>query len=168
MSFTLSDLLIGAAPAGAPKASAIASITVSPMRVVLISSPIACSWGEGSLWGADFLRLRGLCEHPDMRIPGVIAAGWPVWFEMSETVAGPPDVVWSVITDWERLGDWMLEASDFRVLSEQREGLGVEAEATIKIGGLKTRDRVRVVGWEPPRRLAIEHLGWVKGMGEFH
>jgi hypothetical protein len=60
----------------------------------------------------------------------------------------------------------MLEMSDVTVVSEQREGIGVEAEATVKIGGITTRDRVRVVGWEPGHRLAIEHLGWVSGRGE--
>ena len=79
---------------------------------------------------------------------------------------GPPDVVWHLITDWEHQGDWMLEASDFVVVGTQREGIGVEAEATVTIGGISTRDRVRVVGWEPGHRLAIRHLGWVSGTGE--
>ena len=79
---------------------------------------------------------------------------------------GPPTVVWDLITDWEHQDDWMLEASDFVVLTEQREGVGVEAEATVSIGGLKTRDRVRIVGWEPNHRLAIGHEGWVSGTGE--
>ena len=79
---------------------------------------------------------------------------------------GPPEVVWALITDWEHQDDWMLEASEFRVIGEQREGVGVEAEATIRIAGVSTRDRVRVVGWEPNHRLAIRHLGWVSGVGE--
>jgi hypothetical protein len=54
------------------------------------------------------------------------------------------------------------------VLSEQREGVGVEAEATVTIGGITTRDKVRITGWEPPKRLAIEHKGWVSGAGEMH
>jgi uncharacterized protein YndB with AHSA1/START domain len=87
---------------------------------------------------------------------------------MTATLPGPPDVVWELITDWEHQDDWMLEASDFVVTSEIREGVGVEAEATIKIGGIKTRDRVRVTGWEPPKRLAIEHHGWVSGQAELH
>ena len=77
-----------------------------------------------------------------------------------------PEVVWRLITDWEHQDDWMLEASDFVVLSEQREGVGVRAEATVKIGGISTRDVVTVVGWEPPRRLAIRHEGWVAGVGD--
>lgn len=62
----------------------------------------------------------------------------------------------------------MLEASDFEVVSEQREGVGVEALATIRVGGITTRDLVRVVGWEPARHLAIEHRGWVSGTGNIY
>ena len=80
----------------------------------------------------------------------------------------PPEVIWDLVTDWERQSDWMLEASDFVVTSPHREGIGVEAEATIKIGGLRTRDPIRVTGWEPNHRLAIAHLGWVKGHGEIY
>ncbi len=89
-----------------------------------------------------------------------------VVIEMSQTVPGPPEVVWELITDWEHQGDWMLEATDFVVVSDQREGVGVEAEATVRIAGITTRDRVRIVGWEPGRRLAIRHQGWVTGTGE--
>jgi hypothetical protein len=101
-------------------------------------------------------------------VPRVVRKGWPVVIEMAETMPGPPEVVWQLITDWEHQDDWMLEASDFVVLTEQREGIGVEAEATVKIGGISTRDKVIVVGWEPNRRLAIEHKGWVSGRGELY
>ncbi|MFN2389277.1 MAG: SRPBCC family protein [Actinomycetota bacterium] len=86
--------------------------------------------------------------------------------ELDAVLPGPPEVVWALLTDWEHQDDWMLEASDFVVTSTAREGVGVEAEATITIGGISTRDAIRVVGWEPPHRLAIEHLGWVGGTGE--
>ena len=85
--------------------------------------------------------------------------------ELSRVLPGPPDVVWDLLTDWEHQDDWMLEASDFVVTSDIREGVGVEAEATIRMGGLRTRDRVRVCVWEPPTRLGIDHLGWVSGTG---
>jgi carbon monoxide dehydrogenase subunit G len=86
--------------------------------------------------------------------------------EVSDTMPGSPDVVWASITDWEHQDDWMLEASDFEVIGDQREGVGVEAKATVRIAGIRTRDRIRVSMWEPPRILVIEHLGWVKGSGE--
>ncbi len=85
---------------------------------------------------------------------------------MAEIAPGSPEDLWELITDWEHQDDWMLEASDFVVVSDRREGVGVEAEATIRIGGIRTRDKVRVAAWEPPRRLVIEHLGWVSGRGE--
>ncbi len=103
-----------------------------------------------------------------MGLKDAVARGWPVILEMSETLPGPPHVVWELITDWENLGDWMLEASDFVVTSEQRTGEGVVAEATIRIGGITTRDKVRVSGWKPPELLRIDHLGWVAGTGEMH
>jgi carbon monoxide dehydrogenase subunit G len=89
-----------------------------------------------------------------------------VVIEVLDTMPGTPETVWQLLTDWEHQGDWMLEASDVEVLTEQREGVGVEAKATVRIGGLRTRDRIRVSLWEPPRILVIEHLGWVKGSGE--
>lgn len=96
-------------------------------------------------------------------MPGSPARGWPIDLEMGATLPGPPEVVWELITDWEHQDDWMLEASDFEVVSAHREGIGVEAEATISIGGIRTRDRVRITRWEPGRVLGIEHLGWVSG-----
>jgi uncharacterized membrane protein len=103
-----------------------------------------------------------------MEISEIVGKGWPVVIETAETMPGPPHVVWELITDWEHQDDWMLEASDFVVISKNREGVGVEAEATIKIGGITTRDKVRVTHWEPTRRLGIEHRGWVSGEGNIY
>lgn len=96
----------------------------------------------------------------------VLRSGGPVVLDMAATMPGPPDVVWDLITDWEHQDDWMLEASDFVVVSEQRDGVGVEAEASITIGGITTRDRVRVSRWEVEKVLGIQHLGWISGEGE--
>jgi uncharacterized protein YndB with AHSA1/START domain len=80
-------------------------------------------------------------------------------------IARAPERVWPHLVDWERLGWWMREARDFRVVGEQREGVGVEAEATVRIAGITTRDRIRVTRWEPPWVLEIAHRGWVTGTG---
>ena len=90
----------------------------------------------------------------------------PVVVMVDRVLPGPAAIVWELITDWEHQDDWMLEARDFVVLTDQREGIGVEAAATVSIGGITTRDKVRVVGWEQGRRLAIAHEGWVSGTGE--
>ncbi|MGH2691662.1 MAG: SRPBCC family protein [Actinomycetota bacterium] len=80
-------------------------------------------------------------------------------------ISRPAEAVWPYLVDWERLDRWMKEARDFKVIGEQREGVGVEAEAAIRIAGITTRDRVRVTHWQPPVALEIAHLGWVKGTG---
>ncbi|MDP9226934.1 MAG: SRPBCC family protein [Actinomycetota bacterium] len=103
-----------------------------------------------------------------MTVLRTLLTGWPVALEMASSVPASPEVVWDLITDWEHLDDWMLEAEDFVITSPQRRGLGVEGEATITIAGFRTRDRIRVVGWDEPRYLAIEHRGWVGGVGEMH
>jgi carbon monoxide dehydrogenase subunit G len=91
-----------------------------------------------------------------------------VVMDVRHIMPGAPQTVWRLITDWEHQDDWMLEASDFVVTSPHREGIGVEAEATVRIGGIRTRDTIRVAAWDPPRRLVIEHRGWVRGTGELH
>lgn len=85
---------------------------------------------------------------------------------MFRVLPGPPEVVWRLITDWEHQDDWMLEARDFVITSAEREGVGVEGRATVSIGGITTTDTVTVTRWEPNKRLAIVHEGWVSGEAE--
>lgn len=80
-------------------------------------------------------------------------------------IDAPPNEIWPLLVDWERLDRWMLEASDIVVVGPRREGVGVEAEATVRIAGITTRDRIRVTTWEPHATLVIAHLGWVEGTG---
>jgi uncharacterized protein YndB with AHSA1/START domain len=86
--------------------------------------------------------------------------------EMWWALPGPPAVVWELITDWEHQDDWMLEARNFEITSAHREGIGVEGKATVKIAGITTTDTVVVTGWQPEKRLAIAHEGWVSGEAE--
>jgi hypothetical protein len=84
---------------------------------------------------------------------------------MSVTIAAPPAQVWPYLVDWEHLDRWQKEASDFRVLSATRDGVGVVAEATIRLAGFRTRDPIVVTAFDPPRLLGIRHEGWVQGTG---
>jgi hypothetical protein len=59
----------------------------------------------------------------------------------------------------------MSELSALRITSTQRQGVGVEGVASVRIGGITTTDRIRVTEWDPPVRLTIVHLGWVSGSG---
>jgi hypothetical protein len=92
-------------------------------------------------------------------------SGGPIAIVVTERVARRAQAVWPFLVDWERLDRWMHEASDFRVVGDRREGVGVEAEASVRIAGITTRDRIRVTRWEPPSVLEIAHLGWVRGSG---
>jgi uncharacterized protein YndB with AHSA1/START domain len=89
----------------------------------------------------------------------------PVEITQSITIGRSTAAVWPYLVDWERLDRWMEEISDVRVTTSHREGVGVEASATVRIAGISTRDRIRVTRWEPPHVLEIAHLGWVRGRG---
>jgi uncharacterized protein YndB with AHSA1/START domain len=89
----------------------------------------------------------------------------PITITSTIDIARSPETVWPYLVDWEGLARWMHEAREFRVIGEQREGVGVEAEATVRIAGITTHDRIRVSLWQPPIALEITHLGWVKGTG---
>lgn len=90
----------------------------------------------------------------------------PVTVRTTVDLPGPRELVWELLTDWERQADWMLEMSDVVVTSDHREGVGVAALATVRIGGISTRDVIRVDVWEPPGRLGLVHEGWVRGRGD--
>lgn len=92
-------------------------------------------------------------------------AGPPVEIDMSVRIEAPPEVVWPYLVDWENLDRWMIEGHGFKVTSEHRAGLGVTAEATIRIAGISTTDPVKVTRWDPPEVLEISHQGWVAGQG---
>jgi hypothetical protein len=89
----------------------------------------------------------------------------PITITMSVDIGRGADAVWPHLVEWEALPRWMTEMRDVRVLSTHREGIGVEAAATVRVGGVSTRDRIRVTRWEPPAILEIAHLGWVRGTG---
>ena len=89
----------------------------------------------------------------------------PITIISTIDIARSPETVWPYLVDWEGLARWMHEAREFRVIGDQREGVGVEAEATVRIAGITTHDRIRVSHWQPPIALEITHLGWVKGTG---
>ena len=92
--------------------------------------------------------------------------GKPIEIILSINIDAPPESIWDRLVGWESIGEWMLEADGVRVLSEQREGVGTRAVATIRIGGISTLDPIEVTGWDPPERLEVHHNGWVKGWGE--
>lgn len=77
-----------------------------------------------------------------------------------------PDEAWAVLMDWERQADWMLDADSVRVVSDQREGVGVRLAVRTRLFGVPAfTEPMEVTGWDPPVELRIRHGGPVSGEG---
>lgn len=88
--------------------------------------------------------------------------------EVSVTVDAPREVVWDVLTDWERQAEWMLDARSVEVVSPERTGEGVTIRVPTNLLGVVVLDVMRVTRWEAPSLLEVVHLGRViRGSGAF-
>lgn len=77
-----------------------------------------------------------------------------------------PEDAWTVLVDWERQSDWMLDADRVEVVSETREGVGVRLKVRTRLFGVAAfTEPIEVTAWEPPRRLVIRHGSLVAGTG---
>ena len=75
----------------------------------------------------------------------------------------PPERVWAVVSDWERYAEWMPDVAWVRRAAGSP-GVGLELDVRTKVIGLPlVTDRMIVREWQPPSRMAIEHLGLVSG-----
>lgn len=88
--------------------------------------------------------------------------------ELTQDVAAPREVVWSVLTAWERQPEWMLDAKAVHVLTPERTGEGVTIRCPTNLLGVTVQDVMRVTGWEEPSYLEVTHLGRIiTGFGAF-
>lgn len=77
-----------------------------------------------------------------------------------------PEEAWSILVDWERQADWMLDADRVEVVSGHREGVGVRLAVKTRLFGVPAfTEPMEVTTWEPPRRLRIRHGSLVSGDG---
>jgi carbon monoxide dehydrogenase subunit G len=82
------------------------------------------------------------------------------------TVPVPPEQLWSVLTDWEDQAAWMADADRVEVVSRDRDGVGVRLRVRTRLFGIPAfTEPMEIVGWDPPRRVAIRHGGPVAGTG---
>ena len=78
----------------------------------------------------------------------------------------PIEEAWTALMDWERQADWMLDADSVTVVSDQREGVGVQLAVRTRLFGIAAfTEPMEVVEWDPPRRLDIRHGSLVAGTG---
>lgn len=84
-----------------------------------------------------------------------------------ELPCGPAEV-WEVLTRWERQVDWMLDADEIVVRSEQRSGVGVRIDVRTRLFQIPAFiEPMEVTAWDPPRCLGIAHGGLVRGHGSW-
>jgi Polyketide cyclase / dehydrase and lipid transport len=77
-----------------------------------------------------------------------------------------PADAWRLLTDWERQSRWMRDAASVRVVTERREGTGVQLAVRTRVLSVPLfTERLEVVAWEPPRRLVIAHRSFIRGVG---
>ena len=88
--------------------------------------------------------------------------------EVDRHVDAPRELVWRVLTDWERQPEWMLDAKSVEVLTPQREGVGVTIRCPTNLLGVTVEDVMRVTAWRDQEELEVTHLGKViTGSGAF-
>jgi len=80
-------------------------------------------------------------------------------------VDAPIERVWAVLADVEGQARWMQEMKAIRVLTPGPVGVGMVAEADVRMFGITVTDPVTITEFEPPHRYAISHDGTFKGRG---
>lgn len=91
-----------------------------------------------------------------------------MFVDVLQHTTAPRDVVWDVLTAWERQPEWMADAIDVEVVSAVREGVGVTIRCPTRILGLVVTDIMRVTRWVEGEVIEVVHLGTViTGTGAF-
>lgn len=87
---------------------------------------------------------------------------------LSVEVAAPAGTTWLALTDWTRQHEWML-GTEVEVLAGNGRSVGSRLAAFTGVAGIGITDTMEIIGWEPPVRCTVRHLGkLVRGTGAFH
>ena len=88
--------------------------------------------------------------------------------ERSIDLPCPQAEAWEVLTRWERQVDWMLDADEIVVRSEQRTEVGVRIDVRTWLFQIPAfTEPMEVIAWDAPRSLGIAHGGLVRGRGSW-
>jgi hypothetical protein len=86
--------------------------------------------------------------------------------EASAILPATPAALWDVLRRWEEQPRWMRDADDVRVIGERRDGVGARVAVRTRVFGVPAfTEPLEVTEWDPPRRLALAHGGFVRGSG---
>jgi uncharacterized protein YndB with AHSA1/START domain len=88
--------------------------------------------------------------------------------EASRDLPATPERVWARIRRWEDQSRWIRDAVWVRVLTPEREGLGVRVKVLNRVLHVPLfTEQLEVVGWDPPRRIVMAHRSFVRGTGNW-
>jgi hypothetical protein len=86
--------------------------------------------------------------------------------EASRNLPATPERVWEQIRHWEDQSRWIRDAVWVRVLTPEREGVGVRVRVLNRVLLVPLfTEQLEVTGWEPSRRLVMAHRSFVRGTG---
>jgi Polyketide cyclase / dehydrase and lipid transport len=86
--------------------------------------------------------------------------------EASRHLPATPERVWEQIRRWEDQSLWIRDAVWVRVLTPEREGLGVRVRVLNRVLLVPLfTEQLEVTGWDPPRRIVMAHRSFVRGIG---
>lgn len=86
---------------------------------------------------------------------------------LSIAIDAPPERVWPLLADLDGHAEWMSDVRSIEFETSKRYGLGTKVRIHTKVGPFTTDDLMEVEAWEEGRRIAMSHLGAVRGHGEF-
>lgn len=84
---------------------------------------------------------------------------------VSRTVPVTQQRVWAAMADLGSHVDWMRDARSIAFVGTQEEGVGTRMEVETRVGPLRTRDVMEVIGWDEPKSIEVAHHGLIKGRG---
>jgi len=86
--------------------------------------------------------------------------------EASRDLPATPERVWGQIRRWEDQSRWIRDAVWVRVLTPEREGLGVRVKVLNRVLLVPLfTEQLEIMGWDPPRRIVMAHRSFVRGTG---
>lgn len=86
---------------------------------------------------------------------------------VSVTIDAPVEHVWSYVEQVERHVEWMADADAIRFETSQRRDVGTRFVCDTRIGPFRLADHMEITGWDPPRLMAVRHVGLITGSGTF-
>jgi uncharacterized membrane protein len=85
----------------------------------------------------------------------------------SMQVAAPMDLVWSIVSDPERILDFMYGATRWEVVSEEPRGEGARYRMLFRIGSAEIGGLIEIVEWNEPSEFAWTSVTGVDQRGRF-